>query len=179
MLLISHADYADFKYDPGIPSQMADPLSITASIVAVVQVAGAIINTITGLKASTKSIKKLKYEIDSIRSILLPALDRLERLRGNEVVSLQFLPAQGLLEEFRLQLEHLEKWLAPAIGLNKVRRAVTWKLKHAEVKDILDTIERQKTLFVLTLQIPCPTIPKSCAAKIMRASQSSMQVWQK
>ncbi|KAK5195020.1 hypothetical protein LTR96_010648 [Exophiala xenobiotica] len=158
---------------------MADPLSITASIVAVVQVAGAIINTITGLKASTKSIKKLKYEIDSIRSILLPALDRLERLRGNEVVSLQFLPAQGLLEEFRLQLEHLEKWLAPAIGLNKVRRAVTWKLKHAEVKDILDTIERQKTLFVLTLQIPCPTIPKSCAAKIMRASQSSMQVWQK
>jgi hypothetical protein len=131
---------------------MADPLSITASIVAVVQVSGAIIQAITGLKAATKNIKKLEHEIKSIRSVLLPALERLERLGGDEVVSLQFLPDQGLLDEFRLQLEHLEKWLAPAIGLKKLLKAVSWKLKHAEVKDILDTIERQKTLFVLTLQ---------------------------
>ncbi|KAK7885641.1 hypothetical protein LTR67_009992 [Exophiala xenobiotica] len=122
---------------------MADPLSITASIVAVVQVSGAIIQAITGLKAATKNIKKLEHEIKSIRSVLLPALERLERLGGDEV---------GLLDEFRLQLEHLEKWLAPAIGLKKLLKAVSWKLKHAEVKDILDTIERQKTLFVLTLQ---------------------------
>jgi hypothetical protein len=131
---------------------MAEPLSITASIVAVIQVSTVVLKSLGDLKDTPHDLKRLRTEIDNLQSVLLPALDRLTRPKEEKPATIKLLSAQGPLEEFRLLLEHLQKKLAPAGGLNKARRAVTWQFQKGEVRNILGTIERQKSLFVLALQ---------------------------
>jgi hypothetical protein len=131
---------------------MADPLSITASIIAVVQVSAIVLKSLGDLKDTPRDLRRLRTEIDNLQSILLPALERLKRAKEEKLTIEQLLSAQGPLEEFRVLLEHLKKKLAPAAGLNKARRAVTWQFQKGEIKDILSTIERQKSLFALALQ---------------------------
>jgi hypothetical protein len=131
---------------------MADPLSITASIVAVVQVSAIVLKSLGDLKDAPRDLRRLRTEIDNLQGILLPALERLTRPEEEKLAMVQLLSAQGPLEEFRVLLEQLKKKLAPAAGLNKARRAVTWQFQKGEVKDILSTIERQKSLFALALQ---------------------------
>lgn len=131
---------------------MADPLSITASILAVVQVSAIVLKSLGDLKDTPRDLRRLRTEIDNLQSILLPALERLKRAKEEKLAMEQLLNAKGPLEEFRMLLEHLEKKLAPAAGLNKARRAVTWQFQKGEIKDILSTIERQKSLFALALQ---------------------------
>jgi hypothetical protein len=131
---------------------MADPLSITASIVAVVQVSAIVLKCLGDLKDTPRDLRRLRTEIDNLQSILLPALERLTRPEEEKLAMVQLLSAQGPLEEFRMLLEHLEKKLAPVAGLNKARRAVTWQFQKGEIRDILGTIERQKSLFALALQ---------------------------
>jgi Fungal N-terminal domain of STAND proteins len=131
---------------------MADPLSITASIVAVVQVSAIVLKSLGDLKDTPRDLRRLRTEIDNLQSILIPALERLKRAKEEKLTIEQLLSAQGPLEEFRVLLEHLKKKLAPAAGLNKARRAVTWQFQKGEIKDILSTIERQKSLFALALQ---------------------------
>jgi hypothetical protein len=131
---------------------MADPLSITASIIAVVQVSAIVLKSLGDLKDTPRDLRRLRTEIDNLQSILLPALERLKRAKEEKLTIEQLLSVQGPLEEFRMLLEHLKKKLAPAAGLNKARRAVTWQFQKGEIKDILSTIERQKSLFALALQ---------------------------
>jgi hypothetical protein len=131
---------------------MADPLSITASIVAVAQISAALIKTLGDLKDTPRDLRLLRTEIESLRSVLLPALESLRRSEEEKAAIIQLLSAHGPLEEFRILLENLEKKLALVVGFNKARRAVTWQFQKGEVKSILGTIERQKTLFALALQ---------------------------
>lgn len=130
---------------------MADPLSIAASIVAVVQVSSAVIKSLGELKETTNELRRLQTEIDSLQNVLVPTLQRL-REGGEETATKELLKAHGLLDEICLFLEQLKNKIAPVTGLNKARRAVTYKFQQAEVKSILGTIERLKSLFSLTLQ---------------------------
>jgi hypothetical protein len=131
---------------------MADPLSMTASVVAVVQVSAIILKSLGDLKDTPHDLRRLRTEIDSLQGVLLPVLERLTRPEEEKLTTVQLLSAQGPLEEFRMLLEHLKKKLAPVAGLNKARRAVTWQFQKGEIRNILGTIERQKSLFVLALQ---------------------------
>jgi len=49
-------------------------------------------------------------------------------------------------------MERLIKRLEPASGMKKATKAIFRPLRKENVKDVLDTIERQKTLFILALQ---------------------------
>jgi len=130
---------------------MADPLSITASIVAVVQISSIILKSLGNLKDTPGDLRRLRRELDGLQSVLLPALERLKR-HEEDMAMIQLLNAHAPLEEFRILLEHLKKKLASVVNLNKARRAVAWQFQKGEFKSILGTIERQKTLFVLALQ---------------------------
>jgi hypothetical protein len=59
---------------------------------------------------------------------------------------------KGPLEQFKGALEQLASRLEPSKGVKKVGRALTWPFQTEEIKEILSTIERQKSLFDLALQ---------------------------
>lgn len=58
----------------------------------------------------------------------------------------------GPLAHFKAMLEHLMSCVKPMLGPKKVGRASTWPFKKQEVKDILQSIERQKVLFILAFE---------------------------
>jgi len=131
---------------------MADPLSITASIAAVIHITAVVLKSLGDLKDTPQDLRRLQTEIDSLQCVLLPALERLARPGEEKLATVQLLRAQASLEEFRMLLERLKKKLAPVAGSNRARRAVTWQFQKGEIKGILGTIERQKSILVLALQ---------------------------
>ena len=56
------------------------------------------------------------------------------------------------LDLFKGCLERLLSQPAPRSGLMKAARSLVWSLKASEVNEILDTLSRQKSTFVLILQ---------------------------
>ena len=133
---------------------MAEPLSISASVAAVVQVSVAVVRYLEDVKDYPHYVGRLRIEIDSLQSVLLPALQRLKQSEDGNLAPGRLIEAEnGPLQELRVMLENLEKKLAPTAGLRKARKAVTWPFRKSEISDIVDAIERQKSLFILTLQL--------------------------
>ena len=133
---------------------MADPLSISAAILAVVQVSVAVVRYIGDVKDVPHDVGRLRMEIDSLQSVLLPALQRLKRPEDGRLAPGRLTEAQnGPLHELLVMLEDLEKRLAPTAGLRKARKTVTWPFRKREIDDMVDAIDRQKSLFILTLQL--------------------------
>lgn len=58
----------------------------------------------------------------------------------------------GPLDKFKIILEQLALKLKPVEGAKKVGRALKWPFQKGEINEILNTLERQKTLFNLALQ---------------------------
>ena len=56
------------------------------------------------------------------------------------------------MEQFKRALEQLASRLEPSKGPKMVGKALAWPFQTEEIKEILSTIERQKSLFDLALQ---------------------------
>jgi hypothetical protein len=133
---------------------MVDPLSITASIAAVVQVSVAVVRYLGDVKDTSHDIGKLRREIESLQSVLLPALQHLKRSEYGNLAPERLIEARnGPLQELLVILEGLEKQLTQSAGLRKARIAVTWPFRKSEISNMVDSIERQKSLFILALQL--------------------------
>lgn len=59
---------------------------------------------------------------------------------------------KGPLKQMEHTLLIVESKLAPAGGLKSVQKALTWPFRKEEVKELMGTIERQKTLLNLAHQ---------------------------
>ena len=130
-----------------------DPLNISASIIAILQLSASVIGFINDVKGYDDDRTRIPAEIASTQGFLYILKDKAERAPCEEfwgtMRSLN-LP-NGPLEQFKLALERLESKLQPDKGLKKIRKALTWPLQKGEVQDILSTIERQKSIFLLAI----------------------------
>jgi hypothetical protein len=134
---------------------MADPLSISASITALLDLTGKVIQYINRVRGAAADRQRILKEITSASGLLYRLQEYGEQaIRGDSwSLTLQSLNVRdGPLEQFKTALEKLISKLAPAEGLKKIGKASTWPFQEKEVKDILNTIERQKSLFSLALQ---------------------------
>jgi hypothetical protein len=134
---------------------MADPLSISASIVAILQLTSTIVQYLNDVKDASKECLRIRDEISSTSFLLYMLKDRAEHAQAGDdsssmVRSLNV--PNGPLKQFKETLERLTACLAPVHGPKGIGKAVSWPLKKTEVKDILGKIERQKLLFSLALQ---------------------------
>jgi hypothetical protein len=130
---------------------MADPLSISASIIGVLQLSAVVVQHINSMKDASEERKKLLNEIGTT-SDFLAIINNPVRLaqHGDSWESLR--KPGGPLEQLEAVLKKLDAKLAPATGLSKVKKAVTWPFKKGEIEGLLGSIERQKTLLGLALQ---------------------------
>jgi len=134
---------------------MADPLSIAASIIAVLQLTGTVIGYINDTKDAGEERKRILNETKNIHYLLYLLKDNVERPQWDDTwleTMRSFSAPEGPLEQFKLELERLASKLKPTAGLKKIGKALTWPFQKEEVKDILAGIERQKSLFGLALQ---------------------------
>ena len=132
-----------------------DPLSISASIVALLQLSSTVIGYLSDVKSSHKEQQKIRLELCNTLPMLSILQDQAQQAQdGDEWSStlLSLSAADGPIQQFREALERLEHRLAPVKGVKKVGKAFIWPFEKAEIQGILSTVERQKLLFSLARQ---------------------------
>ena len=133
-----------------------DPLSITASITALLQLTSTVIQYVNGVRGAAEDRGRILSELAGVNSILLILQDEADRAEQDDQWSSTFESLNrpgGPLEQFRMALERLSSKLAPsATGLKKMGKAISWPFQKEEVKEILSSVERQKALLNLARQ---------------------------
>lgn len=133
-----------------------DPLSISASITALLQLTSTVIQYVDGVKGAAEDRRKIFSELASVNVILLNLQGHADKAKQGDQWSstLQSLNVpEGPLDQFQRALEHLSSKLAPpARGLKKLGKAIIWPFQKEEIKEILCSIERQKALLNLAIQ---------------------------
>jgi hypothetical protein len=133
-------------------------LEIAAGIIAVLQLTQEVIQYLLEVKDANADRQSILNEVTSAHSFLYLLKDRAERSAGanSDATSFDTLRAlstpRGPLEQFKTALERLAKKLRPQKALKKAYKALAWPFEKAEVDELLEAIERQKSLFGLALQ---------------------------
>ena len=141
-----------------------DPLSITASVISVLQAAGAVISVCcdyrSAVKGSSWEVPRVLEEVRALRNVLRTLEDLADKAEAPSSDGKSRLPAlkslcdpdTGTLIKCRTELNNLTTKLTPPewIGPTGSKRrglvqALTWPLKIGETEKVLASIERFKT----------------------------------
>ena len=134
---------------------MTDPLSVSASIIAVLQLTGTIVSYLRDVRGASEERQRILNEITSASGMLYGLKDLAEREQHADPspTAARLLCAKnGPLYQFKEALEHLASRLAPVTGFREAGKSLLWPFQKREISEILVIIERQKTYFVLALQ---------------------------
>jgi hypothetical protein len=135
---------------------MADALGIAASIIALLQASGAVVQYLKSSKDANKDIQALKIEVINVRGLLFSLKDFLPEQESDEDSLLPVFESlggqDGLLKQFEMILAELALRLGPKEGLKKTGQPLSWHFKKDDIKSLIGTVERYKTLFSLALQ---------------------------
>lgn len=132
-----------------------DPLSITASLIAILQISGTVISALyeyrKGVKHASKDAAKIIEELNSLRDVLESLLSVAEKEESvaEETSRLstfrQLAKPNGEFERCKATLVALNSRLQPESGWKALKQALVWPLKEAEVKNTLDDLQRSKS----------------------------------
>ena len=114
-----------------------DPLSITASIIAVLQLTSKVIQYLDDVEDAPKDRARLVTEASNLYSLLMNLKYRLEEGRSNEpwYNAIRSLAVQkGPLDQYKDLLEALQRNTLVTSGLGKIGHAFVWKFNKPEVK---------------------------------------------
>ena len=127
-----------------------DDLGMICSIPELLTLAGIVVNYIREVKDAPEERSKILLEICSIVGFLYSLKDLIERL--DEWPTTKWLGSpDGPLAQFKSVLEDLVEKFTPTTRIKKAGKALSWPFQKGGVAEILQTIERLKTLFSLVL----------------------------
>lgn len=133
-----------------------DPLSATASIIAILQLSNKVVGYLNDVKDASKDRARCAIEASSLHNLLLSLRFRLEEGSGDTpwYTAVRALAVQnGPLDQFKQALELLQNKLTDGGILKKAGGALVWRFKKEEIDRILDRIVRLKTLVGIALQM--------------------------
>ena len=132
-----------------------DGLSIAASVIAVVQIAGSVITYLSEVKNAPKECKKCLMEVSCLITLLLKLKDLSESGSTepwNTAVH-ALTVKDGPLDQYKLALEQLLAKVGPENRVRKLANVLMWNFVKEEVASILARIERLKTLVSVALEM--------------------------
>lgn len=131
-----------------------DPLSISASITALLQVTGTIISYLRDVQGAPNDRTNFIIEISGLNGILPILQQRVEQAKLGDpwfTAVLKLGVTNGPLDQLKSHLDRLAVKLKPVEGFKDVGKRLTWAFDKTEVVDTLSKIERTKTLVALAL----------------------------
>lgn len=138
---------------------MGGPPGVSASVVAVLQLATTATQYLKDVKRGTAERTRLRDELRSTVCLLEMLQDRLEdsdgglddsgALKPQSVDSLS--GTDGPLQRFQQVLEEIVAELAPQDNLRRLAQPFTWPLEKKKVAELLACLERLKSHFNLVL----------------------------
>ena len=138
---------------------MAEPVSIGASIIAVLQLTATVYKYVNCVRDSSQERTRLRDGIASACTPLYMLRDRLDEA-GQDASLLSSVRSlggrNGPLDQFKKLLESLADRLTSINGrsrkLDELPRNLQWPFRKDEIESILRAMESQKSLFHLALQ---------------------------
>jgi len=131
-----------------------DPLSTIASITAIVRLGEKVVGYITDVRKAPKASNRILIEISSINGLLFGLQNLIGKAESGDtrlpITRLLGIP-NGPLAQFKSALERLKICLEP-VASAKLTSTLNWPFKEKEIKEILGTLERQKTLFIFAME---------------------------
>lgn len=138
---------------------MSDPLSVSASVIAVLQLAGTVTQYIKDVKEGAKDRTHLRDELRSLTSLLEMVLDRVEDMEGSgndvklEPPSFATVGApDGPVQRFKAVLEEIVGKVVPKGAVGRLTQPLKWPFDKKDITQLLSTLERIKTHLTLVLQ---------------------------
>lgn len=137
---------------------MSDPLSVTASLIAVLQLIATATQYLKDVKHGSADRMRLRDELRNATCLLEMLRDRIEdsEYSGDEALkpaSISSLIApDGPLNLFKKMLEDIVGKLAPQDRLRKLAQPFAWPFDKKDIAEMLGALERLKTYFTLIVQ---------------------------
>lgn len=133
---------------------MIDPLSVAASIIAIIQISQELVDYIRSVTNASKDKKKLVYRSLEAHGVLTQLQSQVEKAREDEewfrTVSLLDAP-NGPLEQYRQALNEISTLPNTKTLPEKLASAITWKFTKENVERALAAIERFKSTASLAI----------------------------
>ena len=133
-----------------------DPLSVSASLVTLLQTSVAVVKYMRSLKDVNKDISALLQEVISVCGLLFNLKGIVTEAVSEDDGTLSTLHSlgghEGPLWQLQKTLEDLSAILHPKNGIKQAGRALAWHFKKNDVRNFLGKIERHKTILTLALQ---------------------------
>ena len=133
-----------------------DPLSISASIIAVIQLTGKVIEYVNAVQDAPKERANVAIEISNLFNLLVTIRYRLEEGRSNEpwYAAIKSLGVRnGPLDQYKYALEELQRKIVHGSMTNRIGQALVWKFGKEEVKSLLSRIESLKSVIHIALEM--------------------------
>jgi hypothetical protein len=133
-----------------------DGLSVAASIIALLQLTGAVIGYLNDVKDAPKECKQCANETSNLQSLLINLLYQLNQGQTGDrwYTTVRALNVEnGPLDQYKQALEQLRSRVEIQDGIQKVKRRLLWKFSKEEVASILARMERLKTYISFALQM--------------------------
>lgn len=136
-----------------------DPISLTASAIAILQLSGAIINVCykyrSQVKGASKDASRIINELNDLRTVIDCLFLLLEDENSESALQKSALgrlaEADGPLGRCEACLNDLAKKLEPKDGWRAVKAAILWPLREPEMMKILQDINSTKSTVQLAL----------------------------
>ena len=131
-----------------------DPVSFAASLAALIQLSTKVAQFLKDVKSGSEDRIRLRDELRGTQCLLVMLQDRIDdaEFLEKDLASIRSLNIPGgPLEQLTRALEQLERKLVPSRRLMQLSKALLWPFSKEEVKEIISTIERQKTAFNLAI----------------------------
>jgi hypothetical protein len=132
-----------------------DPLSITAGIIAALQLTNAVVWCLVDAKNASTDCARCALEASNLYSLLVTLRFRLEG-RSNEpwYTAVRNLGVEnGPLDQYKHALEQLQTKVTSGSGIKKMGHTLSWSLSKKEATSILSRMERLKTLVQIALEM--------------------------
>jgi hypothetical protein len=133
-----------------------DGLSVAASIIAVLQLTGAVIGYLNDVKDASKECQQCAIEASNLQSLLINLLYQLNQGQTGDpwYIAVRALNVEnGPLDQYKQALEQLRSRVELQDGIQKLKRRLLWKFSKEEVASILARIERLKSLVNTALEM--------------------------
>jgi hypothetical protein len=139
---------------------MADPFSLAAGSIAVIQISGSVAQLcghyIHSAWNAPKDLGRLVAEIKAVEEILKILDERLQAKdkEGNpQFATLNQRAKQHSLKEYMTVLEKLQKKLDSSHRIKRFFKGLLWPLRKEEMQELLELIDREKGHLQLLLQL--------------------------
>jgi len=131
-----------------------DPLSITVSILTVLQLTEKVIKYARQTKDSPKERTRVLQEASGLVGLLTTLKSLVDDCDPRDPwlrATSRLATSNGPLEQYQSALEKLVSKIMPGDGFRKIGQALVWKFTREDVSDLLSQIERVKSLVDIAL----------------------------